>query len=107
MLGDEDLVRAHRLRAGAAHAEHLPVVDDLVVAARHEAHAVIDHPLAVAHVTASMFHAETSTPLEKFQKPLTTKPPSTRRPRPWGYAMPEAIRTSGSLPQVSSCARSS
>ena len=38
-----------RLAAGAAHAEHLPVVDDLVVAARHQAHAVIDDALAVAH----------------------------------------------------------
>jgi len=31
-----------------------------------------------------MFQSAGSTPLEKFQKPLMTSPPSTRRPLPCG-----------------------
>ncbi len=48
MLGDEHVGGAHRLRAGAAHAEHAPVIDDLVLAPRDQAHAVIDDALAVS-----------------------------------------------------------
>ena len=49
MLGDEELAGFHRLRSGAAHAQHVPVVHDLVLAARDETHPVIDDALAVAH----------------------------------------------------------
>src|SRR5439155_1198328 len=49
VLGDEEVGRAHRLGPGAPHAEDVPVVDDLVVAPRHEAHPVIDDALAVPH----------------------------------------------------------
>ena len=35
-------------------------------------------------VTASMFQSETLTPLEKFQRPLMTNPPSAARPWPCG-----------------------
>ena len=107
MLGDEDLVGADRLGSGAPHAEHLPVVDDLVLAAGHQAHAVIDDALAVAHGHREHVPGGRIDPLEKFQKPLITKPPSTRRPRPCGKAMPEAISASGSWPQISAWARSS
>src|SRR5213596_3785603 len=48
VLGDENVYGAHRLGPGAPHAEHVPVVDDLVVAPRYEAHAVIDDAIAVA-----------------------------------------------------------
>src|SRR5262245_48356812 len=47
VLGDEDLTGPDRLGAGAAHTEHVPVVDDLVVALRHQAHAMVDDALAV------------------------------------------------------------
>ena len=56
---------------------------------------------------ASMFHSDGSTPLEKFQWPLSENPPSTLRARPCGNAIPEAISASGFAPHTSSCARSS
>ena len=53
---------------------------------------------------ASWFQVEGSTPEEKFQYPDRTMPPSTLRPRPCGYAMPEAMIASGFSPHTSSCA---
>ena len=48
VLGDEDVGGAHRLGPRAPHAQHLPVVNDLVVTVRHHAHGVIDFALAAA-----------------------------------------------------------
>jgi hypothetical protein len=50
-----------------------------------------------------MFHCELSTPDENGQRPLTTKPPSTLRPRPAASAMEEAISASGFSSQTSCC----
>ena len=47
--GTKTSLARDRLGSGAPHAEHLPVVDDLVFAAWHQAHPVIDDPIAVAH----------------------------------------------------------
>jgi hypothetical protein len=49
VLGHEQLLDLDRLRAGRAHAKHVPVVDDLEILARHEAHAVVDHGVPVLH----------------------------------------------------------
>ena len=49
MLGHEDIRGPHGLGPRAPHPDHLPVVHDLVVALRDQAHAVVDDAIAVAH----------------------------------------------------------
>jgi len=47
--GHEYVLGDDRLAAGAAHAEHVPIVDNLVLRLVQQTHAVIDHALALAH----------------------------------------------------------
>src|SRR6185436_2167396 len=51
MLGNEHVFCHHGHAPGAAHAEHMPVVDDLVLGLVQQAHAVIDHLVAGEPVT--------------------------------------------------------
>jgi hypothetical protein len=50
-----------------------------------------------------MFQSELSTPEESGQRPVTSQPPSTLRPRPPANASEVAISTSGETSHSSSC----
>ena len=74
VLRNEHVLRPHRLRAGRPHAEHVPVVDDLVLGAVHQAHAPAGDAVAVVHLRGE------HVPLRRIDAAREVPVPADREP---------------------------